>query len=513
MAGGTGSLWLWQALAVETTVTTDSGSLRGVQLANGVRRFLGIPYATSDRFGPPVPLDGWSGELDASTFGAAAPQPVSAAGLVPDSKPGAEMSEACQFLNVWTPSGSGPWPVLVWVHGGSFLTGSASMPTYDPAALAARGAVVVSINYRLGPFGFVSFDSLGGANRGWVANAGLHDVVAALQWVRRHIGAFAGAPDRVTVFGESAGGGVILHLLGAPGRGEWFDRAIVQSGSAGRTFDSSTAAVVAERLLAGFGGDLDQLAQASTDSLCAAIGVVASDPAVFSLAGMMPFHPCIDDRLVLGAPAVVLADGAGAGCDTIMGVTRDEMHLFLDAGPLDDDRAVRRVTKYLACDDRSAAELLARYRERLAAEGLPASTLHAWGGIYTDREMNLPARMLLDGVATHHASTWGYEFTWSAPPRPDGRPLGAAHAVDLPFTFSTFDVDSWRTFVGADGDRAAAAQGLATAIQDAWVRFAATGDPGWPCWSASRPTYEFGVGQGVLDDPIGSRAALWDVVN
>lgn len=495
-----------------TGLTTAFGRMEGLELPNGVRRFAGIPFAHAERFAPPRPVGGWSGTRDATEFAPAAHQPVGAMPLIPDPGPGAALDEACLHATVWTPPGSGPWPVLVWVHGGSFLIGSSSCATYDAAALAARGVVVVSVNYRLGPFGFVDLSALGGADRGWVANAGLHDVVAALRWVRTHVAAFGGDQHRVTVFGESAGGGVILHLLGAPGRAELFDRAIVQSGSAGRTFEPATSALIAERFVAATGGSLDAVAHADPGMVIGAVGTVSSDPTVFATAGMMPFHPAIDNVLVDAAPDVAIARGAAQDCDLVLGVTRDEMHLFLESGHLDPDRAVRRVAKYTGTDDAAAAALLARYTERLRAEHLPADTIHAWGAIYSDREMVLPTRSLLEAAATHHHATYGYEFTWAAPPRPDGRPVGAAHAVDLPFTFSTFDIAGWREFVGADAERADAADELANAIQESWVRFATSSDPGWPVWSAGRTTYEFGETCGLLDDPIADRAALWESV-
>src|SRR4051794_20618738 len=154
----------------------------------------------------PQPVDGWAGVLETQTYGAACPQPTGAAELVPGGALGAPCDEVCGFVNVWAPDDAHDRarPVLVWIHGGSFLTGASSQAMFDGAQLARRGAVVVSLNYRVGPFGFLA-PTPELVARGWTANCGLHDVNAALRWVRSEIGGFGGDPASVTVFGESAG--------------------------------------------------------------------------------------------------------------------------------------------------------------------------------------------------------------------------------------------------------------------------------------------------------------------
>ncbi len=487
----------------------DIGRLAGTE-HDGVRRFAGIPYGHAPRFGAPRAADGWSGVLDSTDFGSPAWQPRGLPPLVPGLEPQGAMAEDCLNLTVWSPDDASDLPVLVWVHGGSFLTGAPSLPVYDGAALARRGAVVVSVAYRLGPFGFVSFDDLGGTERGWIPNAGLHDVALALEWVRAHVQGFGGDPRRVTVFGESAGGGVILHLLGAPQRERLFDRAIVQSGSAGRTFDAGTAALVADRLCAATGGSLDALAAAPAQQVIDATAAVFMDRDVAAKVGMMAFHPCIDGSLVRAAPSDAIPKGAAAGCDLISGVTRDEMALFLEGPSVDPVKLTRRVARYVGVDEVAAGALLDRYADQLRTEGRRAEPIDVWAAIYSDREMVLPARRLLDGASAHHGATFGYLFGWSAPDRSDGRPVGAAHAVDLPFTFDTFATEGWDAFVGATGSRRGAAGALCDAIQAAWVRFAADGDPGWAQWSATtRSTMVFDEASAVQSDPIGQRAALW----
>lgn len=499
-----------------TSVAAAKGEIRG-RSTDGVRAFRGVPYARAERFATPEPVDP-EGVIDAGVPGPAAPQPTGGAGLVPGLEPVGPQSEDCLVLDVWAPEDARDLPVLVWIHGGSFLTGATSPPIYDGSSLARDGAVVVSIQYRVGPFGFLDLRALGGAAIGAVANPGLHDAIAAFGWVRRHASAFGGDAARVCAIGESAGGGVILHLLGAPGRAGWFDRAIVQSGSTGRTFDPDAAAVIAERYCAIAGGaDARDLAAAPVDALVRASVEVQADPQAFAVAGLMPFHPAVDGDLVLDPPSAAIGRGAAAGCDVILGVTRDEMNLFVMDVELERARLVRRVEKYLGTAPERAAAIIDAYVDDLRRSGRRAELVDAWGAIYSDREMLLPARTALDGLAAAHPNVFGYRFDWDAPPRPDGRPLGAAHGLDIPFTFGNFDAE-WEAFLGADRDKDAgrAARDVSAAMRASWVAFAATGDPtndrtgSWPRWGADRQAIVFGGPTTLRDDPIGERAVHLD---
>ncbi len=221
----------------KTQVTVDGGAIKGVA-ENGITRFLGIPYAAAPigelRWSAPQSVASWSGTKPADTFGPACQQLIDPKGFGPWSSEyvvHGEVSEDCLTVNVWTPAKSDKekLPVLVWIHGGAFVMGAGSVPIYDGTELAKSGVIVVSMNYRLGAFGFAAFEELRDTPGGGT-NFGFQDVIASLQWVQRNIAAFGGDPTRVTVAGQSAGGMVVHQLLLSPEADGLFAQAIPQSG-------------------------------------------------------------------------------------------------------------------------------------------------------------------------------------------------------------------------------------------------------------------------------------------
>src|SRR4051794_18965023 len=246
-------------------VETAAGKLRGIA-SGGISAFKGIPYGAptggANRFMPPQPPAPWSGIREAASCHAQAPQmpgrperrPELRTILGPaDTSP---ESEDCLTLNVWTP-GIGPaasngakLPVMVWLHGGAFAYGSGNRAVTDGANLARSGdVVVVSVNHRLNIFGFLHLADLGGERYAHSGNAGVLDLVAALEWVRDNIAAFGGDPGNVTIFGESGGGGKVSVLLAMPRARELFHRAVIQSGAAIRVRTSVRAAALTEAVL------------------------------------------------------------------------------------------------------------------------------------------------------------------------------------------------------------------------------------------------------------------------
>ena len=496
---------------------TPAGSVEGEVLEDQpVAVFRGVPYAEAPtgerRFAPPVPVAPWPGVRAATRWGLAAPQPTGGpfGGLVPGMEPGA-IGEDCLSVTVWAPTGDGGGarPVLVWIHGGAYQIGSSSLATYDGARLSAdEGVVVVSVNYRLGALGFLDLRRHGGEAIGAVTNAGLLDQILALRWVRDHIAAFGGDPSRVTVFGESAGAGSILHLLGSGRLEGVVQRAIVQSPGVHMTLDADQGEAVAAALLARVGvaaAEIGKLTSVPWEELVEAQSAALMD--VYGLVGSMPFHPVIDGGIVPRSP---VADGPARGFDLILGGTSEEMRLFRDPRAKDASRdaLVEMLEEHLRGHPVRALGVPADRAGTLVDAYLAdqGSASEASTAILTDSTMRLPAMQAADGHTGGAGRTFSYLFTWQAPG------LGAFHAVDLPFTFGTLDREGWGPFVGADAD----AERLSAAMRQAWAAFAATGDPScgrlgtWPGYDLpARHSMELGRRCGPIEDPHGDIRRRW----
>ena len=306
---------------------------------SGVLAFLGIPYAAppfgANRMLPPQPVRAWDGERDATGYGPTAPKgdyPPQYAPLFPEVViPG----EDCLNVNVWTPDTTATGlPVLVWIHGGSFMNGSGSVGAYNGAAFARDGVVCVTINYRLSAEGFLFLDD-------GIANLGLLDQLAALRWVQANISAFGGDPARVTVAGESAGAMSVTTLLAMPLAEGLFTQAIAQSGAAAHTLTQDEARMVGGYLADALGVPaereaikavpLDKLVQAASD-LVAEVQT-APDPAKWGqlALSLLPFAPAVDGTVVPQAPLAAIAAGQGSDVRLLIGSNRDEARLFLVA--------------------------------------------------------------------------------------------------------------------------------------------------------------------------------------
>jgi para-nitrobenzyl esterase len=478
-----------------TEIATPSGRLAGVMLeldGRAVNVFRGIPYAHASRFDAPTRVTSWEGTQLATSFGPAAPQPVGGPldGLVPGSFRGPTDEATCLSLNVYVDARarSEKRPVLVWFPGGAFTTGAASQPVYDGRRFCLEeNVVLVTCNYRLGALGFLDARPAGGTT-----NCGLRDAIAALEWVRDNIGPFGGDPGRVTIFGESAGGGLVLHLCASPAAAGLFGAAIVQSGATFNTLDDPRAASVRDALLGELGiTDPAALRDVPVDELVRAQAVAAL--ALIPTIGMMPFHPMVDDDVLPAAPVDALADGSFAGRPLVVGTTTDEMRLFVDTSgpPPEHERLIKRVARYVGVESERAAAIVDGYETALRTD----DTHEIWATLFSDVEMQVPAAAVRDAQAAH-GPVYAYQFGWRA----RNPALGACHGIDIPFTFGNF-VDGWDEFVGADGG----AHALSHTMRRAWADLARDGDPGWPAVPASMC---FERHRGVVDDPIGDRLAL-----
>jgi len=493
-----------------TTVTTRYGTVRGA-LTDGVARFLGIPYAASPtgplRFGAPEPPAGWDTVRDCTAFGPTPPKPAYMAPfdtLLPEPDiPGDDWLT----LNVWTADPGGRAPVMVWIHGGAFANGNSAVAMYDGWPFARDGVVFVSLNYRLGIDGFAFLPDA-------PPNRGLLDQVAALEWVRDNIAAFGGDPGNVTIFGESAGAISVTALLGMPRARGLFGRAIAQSGAAQFAADPADARLVTGELssVLGFDATAASLAGLPLDKLITAQAMVrdamaaAPDPARWGASvastSFMPFIPVVDGDVLPLHPLAALAAGRGADVPVLTGTNTEEFRLFLVpsgfAAAITTD-ALPFIFGALGIGRETAAVYQAN---RPTAS--PGDVVCA---LITDQYFRHPMFAAAEArvAAGGPAPTYLYEFAWPSPVQG----LGAAHSLEIPFVFDNLTSPDAQLGIGTDPPADLAAEMHAT-----WIRFAASGDPGWQPFNACYPVMTFGATAGsgtVVLDPRGDERRCWDI--
>lgn len=491
------------ALAAEDgpVVETTSGPVQGTAEGD-LEVFRGIPYAAPPvgdrRWKPPAAVTPWTDARDATDFGPACPQD-------PDEHEMAEgtpTSEDCLTVNVWTPSTTGRAPVMVFVHGGGFVAGSTRDPWYDGARLAERGVVLVTFQYRVGPFGWLDLSSLG-PDYASSANNGLLDQMAALRWVRQNAAAFGGDPQNVTVFGESAGAISMSALLGAPSADGLYDRVILQSGTAGTVASRDWSQRVADRFvdLAGVAAPQD-LAGLSTEQLLAAAREIYATEFADTA-----FHPVVDGVVVPHLPMNRIASADGPAVPVIIGTNLDEGRYWLYYIPELDRLPLRYYRPWLeSLVGERADEVVADYRgERPGLD--EAQTGMAMAG---DVGFRMPAIRMAEALSARGVPVRMYLATVTSPEF-DGR-MGTPHAIELPFLFGTLDADRAPELVGSDPANPA----LSAAMQQLWVSFAADGTPrasGVPSWplydGASRSTLLLDRPIALADDPYPSSRTTW----
>ena len=475
-------------------VATDAGSLRGARV-EGVYAFRGIPYAAPPvgalRWRPPQAHASWSGVRPAIDYAATCAQPLSTLmPVAPDT-----LAEDCLTLNVWTPdTRPGPGlPVMVWIHGGGFTQGSGNSPLWNGSVMPKRGVVLVTINYRLAMFGFLAHPGLTRPGDP-VGNYGLLDAVAALRWVQRNIAAFGGDPDRVTIFGESAGADAVNYLMVLPAARGLFHAAISQSSSVGM----APAPRLRER--AGFNPSAQEMATRfigrvglpdATD-LAVALREVPAERLLAVMSDRERFSPVVDGVTLPDQVGLLFAAGAQQKVPYITGGNSWEASLGRAIGggfsPAIATRLVPEVDK-------------ARLYPGLAGDTLDDA-------VFGDLVILSQTRYLAGQMRQAGAPTYVYFLSYVASARRDHQP-GAAHADDIPFVMGTLDRDPRLTTVSRQ-DRAVSAL-----MTDYWVQFAKTGNPNqpglpsWPVWerdTAFTPVLEIGneaaVREGLLADRL-----------
>ncbi|MEW6476155.1 MAG: carboxylesterase family protein [Actinomycetota bacterium] len=487
---------------MDPIVELAAGRVKG-SFEGSLAVFRGIPFARPPvgprRFGAPQPPEPWTGLREALAFGPAAAQSAIDVTYVPGFSlwEGIDgTSEDCLTVNVWTPGLTGRRPVLVWIHGGAFLKGAGSQALYDGATLAGRGdVVVVTANYRLGAFGFLGLD-----DERFAANAGLLDQLALLEWVGEHAAVFGGDPGNVTIMGESAGAVSVAALMTCSRAAGRFHRAVAQSGAGRRLPPAGKAAEMADRLLARLGLDrahAGELFHLPTERVLSAQVAVSVDVRRDDLGA--GFQPWIDGDLLTGQAVDELAAGSSAGVPLLAGTNEHEMNLWRVLEPglrsLDEAGLVWRVQRLVG---EAAGDLLAAYRAARPAAG-PAEL---WQAIWSDREFRIPSLRATEAHSTQ-GPAFSYLFTWPSP----APGIGSCHGLELPFVFGTLDSKGADAFAGSGP----AAEALATTVQDAWLAFARSGDPGWPAYDPSaRPTMLLGETCEVDEDPMAAERRAWD---
>ncbi|GAA3378952.1 carboxylesterase family protein [Streptomyces sannanensis] len=451
-------------------VRTARGPVRGERRSTGVR-FLGIPYAKPPvgdlRFAAPEPPEPWTEPLDATAYGPTAQRrPFAEVTTIPEPTiPG----EGTLNLNVFTPdvSSDARLPVLVWIHGGGFVAGSAASPWYDGAAFNRDGVVLVSLGYRLGIEGFLHLEDA-------PDNRGVLDWIAALTWVRDNIAAFGGDPAKVTVAGQSAGGGAVQTLLATPSARELFRGAISVSGAVMQPEDRSVALTVSKLFTSrtGVPATAAALRDRTDDELLTyqdALAVPGPDRDGLPMLVLAPFA----DGTLIPEPVMDTLTAAATGTDVplMLGFTRHEFNAVPFPGATEE--AARAMLAAMGLDEPRTRSFLDHHQEA-APDAL-------MGQATTDVTFRAPSLAIAEARAARELPTWLYEFAWpSAAPGTQGL---AFHCLDLPFAFDLLDAEA---VAAAAGDNPP--QNLADAMHAAWVSFVRDLDPGtvWPRYTVDR---------------------------
>lgn len=481
-------------------ISTNQGEIKGV-VRGGVSSFYGIPYAhnpfTKDlRFKAPQPFKKWEGILDTTTITSPVPQPGRDKPVELVGSPG-DLT-----LNIWAPAdalkANKKLPVMVWLPGGAFIREDAGEQAYDGTSFAKNGTILVTVNYRVGVDGFMHL-------KGAPDNRGILDQILALQWVKDNIHYFGGNPDNVTLFGQSAGAESVAILLGTDKAKGLFQQAIMQSPPMQFiTVDQADRVTksFAEKL--GVPATTGGISQVSFEELVSAVIDMGNAITNRDQWGMMSwggtaFLPVADGVIIKQSPMKDLAKNTDPSIPVIVGSTDQEARLYLVPGGIIDNITETEITQFLS-DLSLDGEPLQVYASDLDEKSIGDS----FADIQSDYTFRMTALHIAEHLVRNGNKVWHYNFSWRSPAF--GGKLGAAHFVDVPFTFNTIDSDQAKSFTGEHPP-----QELAQSMHKNWVGFAHSGAPFWKEYDLTdRLTMRFDVKSHVVNDPEQNVRILWE---
>ena len=491
-------------------IELNKGKLQGY-IDRGIEVYRGLPYAEPPigefRFNAPEPKGSWSGILDASSLGPVAPQTISP--FTPQPPP-PQSEEDCLTLNIYTPAtDQKKRPVMFWIHGGSFKNGSSR--NYDGVPLAKRGdVVVVVINYRLGPLGFLYLPDAPNVS----ANVGLLDQITALKWIKENIVKFGGDPENITLFGESAGAACICCLLGMPTAKGLYNRIIPQSGSTslvGARYERAIATT--QRLFSLLGiekDDVDSLRKLSADEIIKAQTKMDQQVLEGGTAFALGYSPLIGDKTLPTHPLKAILDGETKNIEVLHGTNKDEMRLWelWYPGVKNSEELFNRLNmmmKLMGQSEEKVREVIDIYSEGRA------DPTEIYSAIVTDSFFRVPSIRLAEMQSKNQPDTYMYMFTYPSPIRNGS--LGSVHAIEIPFVFGTLDMPRDLKIFPASNEET---EGLSAKMMDSWISFARSGNPNhqeipdWEQYGKNRATIIFGKDVKAVNDPYSKERAIWD---
>ncbi|MHA1729217.1 MAG: carboxylesterase/lipase family protein [Promethearchaeota archaeon] len=505
-------------------IETKNGKIRGYIDEEKINIFKGVPYASPPigelRFKYAVPPNSWTDVLDTIEFGPNAPQPPtmeSTRFLFGEPR---EHSEAdCLTLNIWTPSTDNKKrPVMFWIHGGNFLYGSAAQVSYDGAALAKNGnLVIVSIQYRMGPLGYLySPDNLDEIH----PNVGQFDQIAALKWVKNNISNFGGDPNNVTIFGESAGAYAVISLLAMPDAKGLFKRAIAESTPGYYNSDRKKGTAIFFKELGIKPGNISALQEVPLEKIINAEIKIIQWSAITKTGN--PLIPAIDGKTLPKDPLEAIRDGLASEIPLIIGTNRSETKLWRAMFPTEDldekglFNGMDSILGPLGQDENKIKNIINIYKRSREESPLSMGSglQEIMDAFNTDIQFRIFTINLCEAQSKHQSKTFAYMFTFRSPLKSPimKDELGACHGLEIAFAWGNLHQPEVDIFCGKGEE----ADKLSKQMMNCWIAFAKTGDPnhkGIPNWTSydpeKRSTMILGKEVQLVEDPFGKERKVW----